>query len=474
MLVERIEVERNITHRSRQNAARSAAGQISVELVTRQHAAAVLFDQFLGRDARRGQMHTRLFDSPRYRERPQALAPVTALGSKPVGTLFQYLTHPMERFHVVLERGVAEEAHLRHIRRPQPRHAALALDRFDHRRLLPADVGAGAAPQVDRRQGAGRIGLKRRDLALEDFAATRVLVAQVEIDFRNLHRPRRDDRAFEEAVRIALEIVAVFERPRLAFVDVDRHEPRRGLVSHDAPLATCRETRAAQPPQARIFHGFHDRFGVAPARQALRGEAITSALTVLGVGDVLSDRAFRLLRRGELLYLVHRRLRHRILADHCDRRLLAASEARRRNYAHPVAQRAPQFADQLICAAKRARQRLADAHRQCRRRFVAFLGDVEVVIESGDLVDFGHCELHLARQCNDMRRRDATVAILDLVQMLDQQLVAARRGSEQSLHFRCRARLNRTAFGLAAHGFAALGSAALQLLFLQIDANPAI
>ena len=59
------------------------------------------------------------------------------------------VAHPVQRLQVVLERRPAEQADLRDVRRAQARHAALAFDRFDHRRLFAADVGAGAAAQLD-------------------------------------------------------------------------------------------------------------------------------------------------------------------------------------------------------------------------------------------------------------------------------------------------------------------------------------
>jgi hypothetical protein len=57
------------------------------------------------------------------------------------------------------------------------REAALALHALDHRRLLAADVGTGAATELDPagRAQAGRLQL--RDLAQEDLAHVRVLVA---------------------------------------------------------------------------------------------------------------------------------------------------------------------------------------------------------------------------------------------------------------------------------------------------------
>ena len=50
-------------------------------------------------------------------------------------------------------------------------------------------------------------------------------------------------------MRIAFEVVAILERARLTFVDVDRHEARRGLAANDAPLASRRKTRAAEAAQ---------------------------------------------------------------------------------------------------------------------------------------------------------------------------------------------------------------------------------
>ena len=62
-------------------------------------------------------------------------------------------------------------------------------------------------------------------------------------------------------MRIALEVVAVLERSRLALVDVDRHQPRRRLGAHDAPFAPRREARAAQAAQRRMLERRDDRVG---------------------------------------------------------------------------------------------------------------------------------------------------------------------------------------------------------------------
>ena len=87
---------------------------------------------------------------------------------------------------------------------------------------------------------------------------------------------RRDQQAFQEAVRIALEVGAVLEGAGLALVDVHRHQPRRRLVAHDAPLAPGRKARAAQAAQARVFHRLEDGFGVVLAVDQRGGQRVAA------------------------------------------------------------------------------------------------------------------------------------------------------------------------------------------------------
>jgi hypothetical protein len=188
--------------------------------------------------------------APADAERAQALAAVAALAANQSGPALDDVAHPVQRLEVVLQRRPAEQAHLRDVGRAQARLAALALDRLDHRRLFAADVGArrrGAA----RCAAAGTAGRRaaRRVRAAAGAAAV-VLVAQVDVDGLDAHRPGGDQHAFQEAVRVALQVEAVLEGAGLAFVDVDRHQARRGLLAHDAPLAPGRKARAAQAAQA--------------------------------------------------------------------------------------------------------------------------------------------------------------------------------------------------------------------------------
>src|SRR6185503_19122538 len=115
-------------------------------------------------------------------EGSHTLPPVAALAGKPSGAFFEDVAHPVQRLHIVLERGPAEQADLRDVGRAQTWLAALALYGFDHRRLFAANVGAGASSKMDRRNRIGRIRLKRRDLTFENRPAAVILVAQVNVN----------------------------------------------------------------------------------------------------------------------------------------------------------------------------------------------------------------------------------------------------------------------------------------------------
>ena len=157
------------------------------------------------------------------------------------------------------------------------------------------------------------------------------------------------------------------------------------------------------------------------------------------------------------------------LAATCGRHLLAAARAARRSGPPPTAgacsQRpmqgaaitrtsVPSSAGRRASRSPRAGhlagQAVADAHGQRGRRRFAFLHDVEVVIEARDLVDLGLRQAHLLRQRRQVRGRQVAEAVLDLVQVLDQQVALARLVAEQALHVGERGRVDAAALrGLA-------------------------
>ena len=111
--------------------------------------------------------------------------------------------------------------------------------------------------------------------------------------------------------------------------------------------------------------------------------------------------------------------------------MLAASDAGRADDAHAAFAQARELAAQRVGARHLAGQGFAYAHGQRSRRFLAFLHDIEVVIERRDFIDLGHREAQLAGERHQMRRGQVSVAILDPVQEFDQQIAPAGRVAEQ-------------------------------------------
>ena len=284
-----------------------------------------------------------------------------------------------------------------------PRQAALALDRFQHRRFLAADIGAGAAAQVNLAAlGEARF-VEERDLLQQDVAALRVFVAQVDVDVGRVHRPGADQHAFEHAVRIGFEIDAILEGAGLALVGVDRHQSRRLLGSHQAPFAAGGKSGAAQAAQSRILERLQHLLERLLARKA-GFEKLVAAGGSIGLEAGIARR----------------------VADGDDRGVVAATHAGRAHHPHLRPEPVRQFLQQGLRAEHLAGERIADAHGQRRRRDLAVEHDVEMRVERRHLVDLDQRQLHLLGQRHQMPGVQTAVIILQQVEIFDQQIVAAR------------------------------------------------
>src|SRR5690606_1658631 len=162
-----------------QDAAGCAAGQIALEAVAVEHAAAMLLDQLARRGAGGDELHARILHTAGDGIAAQTLGAVLALGGEPVRSLPDDLRYPVEGLDIVHESGSVEDADLRHVRRPVAREAALAFDRFDHCRLFAADIGAGAPPEVDLRVLRQPRLLDGGDLPQQNLPRRRIFVAQI-------------------------------------------------------------------------------------------------------------------------------------------------------------------------------------------------------------------------------------------------------------------------------------------------------
>ena len=163
-------------------------------------------------------------------------------------------------------------------RRLRARLAALALERLEQRRLLAADVCAGAAVHEDRDVTAD-VGpvlelLERGD---EDLVRPRVLAADVDEHRLRLDAVRGDQAALDEPVRDPREDLVVLEAAGLRLVGVDDEVVRLGDrvgLGDERPLQPGGEEGAATAAQAGRLQLLDHRVGLHRARL---GERLVAA-----------------------------------------------------------------------------------------------------------------------------------------------------------------------------------------------------
>ncbi len=166
-----------------------------------------------------------------------------------------------QRLDVVDQRRAAVEALDGRERRLQARVAALALERVEQRRLLAADVGAGAAVDDDAdvdagaedvvAEVAGGVGLG--DGGVEAVGDLGVLAADVDERTGRPGRHRADRDALDQAVRVLEHQLAVLERAGLGLVGVAAEVLVHVSVWQEARLLAHREAGAAAAAQARVL-----------------------------------------------------------------------------------------------------------------------------------------------------------------------------------------------------------------------------
>ena len=233
--------------------------------------------------------------------------------------------------------------------------------------------------------------------------------------------------------------MAVLERAGLALVAIDRQQPRAGLLTYQPPFAPGRKAGAAEPAQSRMFERPDHLVAGALARKAGLQQAIAALGAVAVETDIGRDRHVGFpggdgsSDAGERCVLVQR------VADCDDRGAVTAAQARRAHDPHPVAEPGRQLPKELRRTGEFAAEAVADPHGQRRRRLLVVHDDVKMGVERGDLVDLDECQPHLLGQRRQMARMETTEAVLQQMQVLDQQVAPAFAVPEQRLHFvQCR------------------------------------
>ncbi len=110
-----------------------------------------------------------------------------------------------------------------------------------------------------------------------------------------------------------------------------------------------------------------------------------------------------------------------MMADLGGRRGIARTDARRSDDTNSREVSRLHFGQQLLGAGEHATQTVADADGHLRRALLVVAHDVEVRVEGGDLVHFGHRDAQFFRKRMQVPGREAALAILDQVQVLDQE-----------------------------------------------------
>ena len=185
-------------------------------------------------------------------------------GGEPGSTPPQNIRRHRDRFNIVDRGRATVEADIGREWRLQPRHALLAFEAFQQRRLFAADIGAGAVRhvKVERKtvdivlaDQLGLIGLSDRGLqmlALPDEFAAHVNVAGV-----GPHREAREQAALHQKMRIVPHDLAVLAGAGLGLVGIDDEIARPAVgrfLGHERPFQPGRKACSAASAQARGLH----------------------------------------------------------------------------------------------------------------------------------------------------------------------------------------------------------------------------
>ena len=292
------EVHGRVQLAGREHASAHAAGHDRLGLAALPHAAGVLLDQFAAGDAQRQLAVARpvyvAADPVDLRPVAAGVAGVVGVGRRadrpePIDAPLQDVLHAGQRLHVVHDGGLAEHALDGRERGLDPRPCPPALDALDQPRLLATDVGRRAAMDVNVQrevaaqdvlaQVAGPVALV--DRRLHPLQAQGVLVSQVDVSGRRPGGVAAQDHAFEDLVRVPLQLHAVREGGRLALVGVDAHVDRPGMVlGQERPLQPGGEPGPAPPAEAAGADRLHH-----VGRRLLREHLLQGPVAAAGLVD---------------------------------------------------------------------------------------------------------------------------------------------------------------------------------------------
>ena len=176
-----------------------------------------------------------------------------------------------------------------------------------------------------------------------------------------------------------------------------------------------------------MLHARGELLVIVLATHAVGQQCVAAGLPVIAIGDVFFGEVAHRLRRHQFPDFFHGRVQHRVLPDHHRRRALAAAQARGGQHAHILAQYGGQAREQILRTGHFAGQGLAHTHRHRGRHGITRFNDVKVMIKGRHFVDFALRHGQFGRQRGQMALGQVAVAILDAVQVFDQQVTPKRQ-----------------------------------------------
>ena len=181
-----------------------------------------------------------------------------------MGAAPQAVRHHRDRLDIVDRGRTAVDADIGWERRFEPRLALFALEAFQERRLLAADVGAGAVVHDDIEgktvdvvlaDEIGLVGLVHRGLQAVAFAHE--FAADVDEAGVCPHGESGDETALDEEMRIVPHDLAILAGAGLGLIGVDdeiARPPVGRLLGHERPFQPGRKSRPAPAAQAGGLH----------------------------------------------------------------------------------------------------------------------------------------------------------------------------------------------------------------------------
>ena len=282
-------VDARVEQRLRDAAARRPAQLYGLEGLAVATAAADVVDHLAQRHAD-GDLHqARVLHCAGQGKGLGAAAACRAHAAEPLRPVEQDRRHAGVGLHVVDVRRVAPQPVLGGVGRAHGGHAAVALDGAHERGLLAADKGAGALldHEVEVQTAAqdvladDAVGARLVDGLMQRLDRQRVLGADVDIAAAGADGARRDQHAFEQAVRVALDHGAIHKGAGVALVGVaDEELHAAGLLVADLPLGAGGEAGAAAPAQPCVLDGLDDFVGRHGQGQAQRLVAVVGEIIV--------------------------------------------------------------------------------------------------------------------------------------------------------------------------------------------------